>query len=155
MALVVDPYTATPGATIAAAEINARIAAILAQVNGNLDAANVKDASVTKAKLASDALQAFLQLATVGTRKVAFGSVATPAFGGTNRASGTITHGLGVAPVAVMMIAGTIATFGGEAADSPVTVSWFTPTTTQISYEARIASGQSNNATTIYWIAIG
>jgi cell pole-organizing protein PopZ len=53
VATIVDPYTAAPGAVIAAAEINARIAAILAQCNGNLDAANIKDSTVTsrKAKL--------------------------------------------------------------------------------------------------------
>lgn len=155
MALVVDPYTATPGATIAAAEINARIAAIIAQVNGNLDAANYKDASVTKAKLASDALQAFLQLATPGTRKIKWGVSATGSLGGTPQVSWTIPHGLGTTPTVAFVIAGGISTFG-SVPQVPVVGSVISFDATNLTAIFRTSNNDNtNNSTPVYWVVIG
>lgn len=156
MALVVDPYTASPGGVIAAAEINARIAAILTQVNGNLDAANLKDAGVTKIKLAADALQAFLQLGVAATRKIRFGNVAPGTWGGLNSIDVTVPHGLGVTPVFAIGIFNSIATFTSGGLEVPVVVSVFGLDATNVTFRCRTSDGgQTNNAKPLYWVAIG
>jgi hypothetical protein len=100
MALVTDPYTFVGGATAVASQVNSRIAAILAQLNGNVDATNLAAGGVSKAKLATDALQAFLQLGTPATRRLAYGrNIPGVGFGGGNRQQFSIAHGLGTTPL--------------------------------------------------------
>jgi hypothetical protein len=157
VALVVDPYTATPGAVIAAAEINARISAILAQVNGNLDAANVKDGSVTKVKLGSDSLQAFLQLGVPATKKLRFGSVAPGAWGSVAQRDDTIAHSLAAVPdlAGGIWLPG-IATVSSGGTVLPVVVSLFSKDGTNIVLRSRTADGATtNNAATLLWWAVG
>lgn len=153
MALIVDPYTANAGAVIAAAEINARIAAILAQVNGNLDAANIKDATVSKSKLASDALQAFLQLNSPATKKVSFGSASSPSWGNSDHVDVTLAPGFN--PTHVFVICGTIDTFSPSVTGDVVVPSIISlGTTTTVRLRAN-AAGSSNNSCSFYWIAFG
>lgn len=94
-----------------------------------LDTSNYADASVTKVKLATDALNAFLKLNTVADKKVEFGSAtitcssgggtygdadgASPhlyriAYGGTS-----VTHGMGATPSYVFLTAKTGGTIAG------------------------------------------
>lgn len=53
MASITYPNTFTNGTIADATQVNANFDAITAQVNGNLDATNIKDAAITLAKLAS------------------------------------------------------------------------------------------------------
>jgi hypothetical protein len=57
-------------------EVDARnaLATVLGEFNGNVDQNNLKDGAVTKAKLATDALNAFLKLVVAADIKVAFGN---------------------------------------------------------------------------------
>lgn len=156
MALVVDPFAASPGATIASSEINARIAAIIAQVNGNLDAANYKDASVTKVKLAADSLQAFLQLGVAATRKIRFGSAAPGAWGNVAQIDTVIAHGLGADPVFAdaIWLPG-ISTVSSGGVVLPVITSIFSKDATNLTIRSRTADGAlTNNASTLFWMAI-
>lgn len=159
MALVVDPFAASPGGVIAAAEINARIAAILAQVNGNLDAANYKDASVTKVKLATDSLQAFLQLLAPATRRIAFGSGTWTWAGGTNEVgSGLIAHGLGVVPIFAMAIPSGVGTiyFGSGGSAGVFPRGHRIPDATNIIFDAACGFQPGAGGTTSFdWLAIG
>jgi hypothetical protein len=84
-------------------DIVAAFTAILGLVNGGLDDSNViadagldgaklKDASLAKAKLTTDVLNAFLKLVVPGDHKVSFGT-GTATFTATNLLTATLNHG--------------------------------------------------------------
>lgn len=72
---IVNPTMPTPGSPRGGEEIDLAnaVQALLSDYNGNIDTTNLKDGAVTKVKLATDALNAFLKLLVPGDRKVAFG----------------------------------------------------------------------------------
>lgn len=68
MGLVTDPYPDfQAGQPAVADQVDARFAAILAQLNGNLDDANVKDAGLSAAKLASRGVARLLGAVTLSS----------------------------------------------------------------------------------------
>jgi hypothetical protein len=118
--------------------------------------AKILDANVTKAKLAASALEAFLQLDTNASRKIKWGSYGTGGFGGNNRASFNIAHGLGVAPqfwIAFANYIGLNDTSTGV--DEPVIVSRYGQDATNLTVRCCLANGATASVgTTIYWAAI-
>lgn len=72
---------------------------IVGILTDGVDRNNLKDGEVTKAKLATDALNAFLKLAGAADRKVAWGSYLDPgSWGNAPDRNVSIPHGQGVAP---------------------------------------------------------
>lgn len=139
--------------TVQIADANVTTAKI---ADSNVTTAKIADANVTKAKLASSALEAFLQLDTNASRKIKWGSTATGGFGGGNRASFNIPHGLGATPVFWIAFANYI---GGPSTstgvDEAVIVSKFGEDATNLGVRCSIANGATASVgTTIYWAAI-
>ena len=113
-------------------------------------------AAWTKAKLATDALETFLKLDTAADRKIKWGSTATGGFGGANRASFNIAHGLGVAPQFWIAFADSIgAVDTSTGAEEAVIVSRNGQDTTNISVRCSLANGATASVgTTIRWVVI-
>ncbi len=175
MAQVSLPYTLSAGQPENVNQLQADLDALVAGVNvvntaqiadGNVttvkiadDAvttAKILDANVTKAKLAASALEAFLQLDTNASRKIKWGSTATGGFGGANRASFNVAHGLGVAPQFWIAFANSI---GGAdtstTVEEAVIVSRNGQDATNLNIRCSIANGATASVgTTIYWAAI-
>ena len=158
MALIVDPYDFTNGTTADAEQVDARFAAVLAQVNGNIDADNLAAAGVTKAKLATDALNTFLKLVTAADLVAKFGTFATGAFAaltGSSTATGTVTHGLGRTPLYVLF--GNTHITNNSVSPSPLAPSVAVngvPGATTFGWVASV-EGSTNNGCTVYWLAVG
>lgn len=153
MAIVTDPYTFAGGTTAVASQVNARIAAILAQLNGNVDATNLASGGVSKSRLATDALNAFLKLNTVADKKVAWGLASmawTTTFGQV-----TVTHGLGATPSLVLALQSedSSSVFFGQ---HLIGVSGVTSTQFLLKAELRDASSPvgAGAVTPVYWLAI-
>jgi hypothetical protein len=90
MGTITLPETLTNGQPNDADDVMANFAAILAQVNGNIDLTN----------LASSLSNGLLKLLTAGDHKLAYGKINNPpAFGGGRKVDWTIAHGLGAVPV--------------------------------------------------------
>lgn len=177
MAHIIDPYNFTNGEAADAEQVDARFAAVLGQVNGNLDETNIKDAAVTnvklaaaavrqahiadgevtKVKLAADVLNAFPQLVSAATRKVDFGRWDYTG-NGTQERFFNIFHGLGVVPQVILMqptrIAGAgfwrwvIADVAEGSVDSSKWGCWLQ------TRDAGVAM-DSGAAASVYWLAIG
>lgn len=155
MATIVDPYTATAHTPAVAAEINARIAAILAQVNGNIDHLNLKDGEVQKVKLAADALQAFVQLATPATRKYAAGRTSPGSWGGANTWDFVLTHNLNDASARIIVMCDIVDTFSPTVTGDCVTASVVSRAANTCVVRLRTTqSGFTNNAPAVDWMAI-
>jgi hypothetical protein len=175
MAQVSLPYTLTAGQPENVNQLQADLDALVAGVNtvntaqiadGNVttvkiadDAvttAKILDANVTKAKLAASALEAFLQLDTNASRKIKWGSYSTGGFGGNNRASFNIAHGLGVTPQFWIAFANSIgAPDTSTSVEEAVIVSRTGQDSTNLSVRCSIANGATASVgTTIYWTAI-
>jgi hypothetical protein len=94
--------------------------------------------------------EAFLGLAVLGDRKLAFGTSALTFSGGTTSSLKTVTHGLGTAPAVVIPI-----TFAAGAFGSLVTfnIAAKEETTFSVNGETKSATGPGN--VTFDWIAIG
>jgi hypothetical protein len=134
-------------------EVDARnaLATVLGEFNGNVDQNNLKDGAVTKAKLATDALNAFLKLIVPADIKLAFGVYVTPAWGGSGLQAGSFAHGLGTTPTTVLLsiTAGDVNTL-----DMSVQIVGFNAT--NISYQGVSHSGGINfSGVRIHWVAIG
>lgn len=118
--------------------------------------AKIAASNVTKAKLATDALETFLKLDTAADRKIKWGSTATGGFGGNNRASFNVPHGLGVAPQFWIAFADSIA--GADtstSAEEAVIVSRNGQDATNISVRCSLANGATASVgTTVRWVVI-
>ena len=127
-----------------------------------LDSSNYADASVTLAKLATDALNKFPKLNTVADKKVEFGSTTiTCSSGGGSGSiaygSATVTHGLGAAPSYVLLTVKSGGTLGGG--NVVVGLAWApsgTPSTTFTASASVLTPGTDNiNGTVaVSWLAI-
>jgi hypothetical protein len=110
VAQVTLPHTFQDGVgeTASGEEVMDQLNAILAQLNGNVDATNLKDGGVSSSKLATTALNAFLKLLVPGDHKLAYGTTSVPVSGGTSgdfrSTSKVIAHGLGGAPTFVLAV---------------------------------------------------
>lgn len=110
--------------------------------------AKIAAANVTKSRLATDALDAFLKLAATGDHKVNFGRFVEPSWTATSH-SGTIPHGLGGIPVFALVhpdtASGTLRVGSITSVDA-----------TNIAYkvEARDGTSLTSVATVVNWIAI-
>lgn len=90
---------------------------LIATINA-LDSSNYADASVTLAKLATDALNKFPKLNTVADKKVEFGSTTVTCSSGGGSGSiaygtASVTHGMGATPTHVFLTVKSGGTLGG------------------------------------------
>lgn len=109
-----------------------------------LKSQDISNGAVGKAKLGTDALQAFPQLATPGTVDIAFGTDSVTFSGGTSSSTTTITHNLGRNPLIVIPISTSGATW----------FNWGVPTTTQATLQGFRATALTGSQT-FGWVAIG
>lgn len=131
------------------------LTAILNVLNGNVDAANITDGSITNAELAAAAKNLFPQLVSAADRKINFGSGAFPSFANTKHATQTQAHGLGRTPVAAFVLPQYIDVSSGSAAQSAIAVSYTSFDATNLVIRGSIVDGVSNNAAGYLWLAIG
>lgn len=134
-------------------EIDARnaLATVLGEFNGNVDQNNLKDGSVTKAKLAADSLSAFLKLAVAADIKVAFGLFTIGGWGGVNVAAGAIPHGMATTPTVALLCP-----TAGDAGNLDISAQVVSIGATNVNYQAVSHSGNLNfPGVRIYWVAIG
>lgn len=138
------PNTFTAGTTARAAEVNANFTAIANKFNNNIDINDV----------ASSLENAFLKLATAADRKIAWGTVSTPAFDGTNgsRASGSFAHGLGATPVTVQFT-GAVLQLQGGSGNYPIWVGVESLSSSTVGWVAQ-AWGTTIQASSFRWLAI-
>lgn len=153
MGVISRLYNFVAGTPAVADQVDAEFDQILGVLNGNVDAANLAAGGVTKAKLATDALNNFLKLASTGDHKIAFG-VSTLSFPGSSQSSqATIPHGLGATPVAWLALS---VAPSGNIADAVVINETQSPTSTNFFPSGRTVSGASVGPGNLsfYWIAI-
>jgi hypothetical protein len=134
-------------------EVDARnaLATVLGEFNGNVDQNNLKDGAVTKAKLATDALNAFLKLVVAADIKVAFGNYSTGGWGGTSVQTGAIPHGMATTPTVAL-----VAPSAGDVGTLDMSVQVVSIGAANINYQAVSHSGNlSFPGVRIYWVAIG
>jgi hypothetical protein len=115
--------------------------------------ADIGNSQVTKAKLATDALQAFLQLDANTTRNISFGSdTVTWGLGVESATSKTINHGLGTTPIWAYATAYNSNTIFYNAFFVGVD-SW---TSSEITFAWQTTNGinPGSGATDFYWAAI-
>lgn len=168
MAAPTDPGDFTTGTTAAAAAVNTRFQRLYSALAAlAIDTAQINTGAVTKAKLATDALQTFPQLLVGASLKMAFG-VTTGSFNSvatrSRHVSGNIAHGLGVVPQRIFLQPGPqggtsgggvpAVTEDGGATSHAFTCVVVTFDATNFTYIAEI-NGTSNNGFSVGWMAIG
>lgn len=162
-------------ASVGTAELATNAVTTAKITDANVTTAKIADANVTLAKLATDSVNSskivdgsivqadasagqFLNLFTTGTnRKIKFGSTNGGAFGGANRHSDLIPHGLGVTPQIAFVWANYIgAPSTSTGVDEAVTVSYYGLDATNITVLASLMNGATAGVgTTYYWVVIG
>jgi|GEM_PF-7080567 len=122
--------------------------------DGTIDTAYVANSSITKAKLATDALNGYLKLAVAADLVAKFGHNTTGGWAGANFNEGTITHGLGRTPLYVIGAAEKINT--STPGVSAVVFSPSTFTSTTFAFRVQTADEAVTSAVcNFWWLAVG
>lgn len=120
--------------------------------DGTIVSADIADGTIALVDLSTAVLNNFLKLAVGANRKANFGinNVTWP--GGSPIAAGTFAHGLGVAPVVVLVTAST----GGETSVFAAHAGGYTSTSFDVQGEYISAFAPAAGATkTVAWLAVG
>lgn len=165
---IVSPTMPTPGQPRGGEELDLQnaVQALLNEFNGNIDAANLKDLAVPKVKLATDALNAFLKLATAADIRLDFGVFTyTPSYGGLSTFQYDVTHSLkdaaGNPKVPTVVLATPSSGVAGPPISGPdeisMTVLDGSFTTTKFTVRGHNFSGGAMNfpGIRVYYLAIG
>lgn len=148
---IVTLTTILNGTLADASIVMANFNAIIAQVNGNLDATNLANSAVTNAKLDSS-LQGPLVL-TAGVAKKINKGTASVSFSASASGSVTFAHGLGSVPGQVILTA--YASLTAAAGSKVMAASTLTVDATNIQINVRNVAGVSITETiNVAWMAI-
>lgn len=140
------PNTFVAGTTAHASEVNANFTALANKFNNAID---INDISTTLENT-------WLKLGTPASRSIRWGTSNTGSFANGQITSGSVSHGLGATPVAVLLCCGSIAVFSSPngQTQSAVAMSWANPSSSTFGWVANIVDGFSNNGSNFFWAAI-
>jgi len=132
--------------SVADPEVATALTVLLQTINA-LDASNLIDDAVTKAKVATDVLNAFPKLLTPADVKMAFGSTTVTFAGTQSRTGDTVAHGLGTTPTNVQM------TVKAPNSLQPMFASPYAIDSTNIAFATTLIAATHTGTVTVYWVA--